>query len=592
MKLDALQLGKILHIRALNHLRREHPLTYLGGRILAESVDAEILDDWTTSYLMRRAKTGRQPVYWQHSLFKALDKAGEPEFRPCRIGSPTTHLLEVWVLWKLSQEAAFMTRPAVYSNLWSNSASHHIFTHFMKGYSERERAIARAAEQLKNPYVVVLDLKRFYPSIDRERAFERFKNRVEQSLIRGDERESVLQCAQGVCRPTKTNGLPIGPPLVHVLASIYLEDVDARLEQEFPGRYFRYVDDVALVVEKAQVRNAKRLFTSVVENEGLLVNEDKTDEHPASVWKQHVETKEAAQLNVTFGSLISHLSQYLAHNPHDFDMLKSRFREEGFSLPFTSVKAVSEYRPFRRMAKKVLNYFGIELISGDVKLTELLEDARYLRTHFELRVNRIQDAALPSGGIQRRWAFQDMRYTFNRLLYLVPRESLGKYEELLPAIEDVAQTKAIYKAMVLGNITDLVHYAGPTVSAFAQLWSETETTKPQIEWSLTPKAHERDAVITLALYKLCEPPEEWIAKYVSKSGYNQTALRLAARPHPTKRTHSDCSYIDELETLFLTQGVNPLELLKTRFDKEEDIVLPALSLGAGSDMEVEMENDY
>ena len=87
------------------------------------------------------------------------------------IGSPTTHLLEVWAYWKLSQEPAFSTGPAVYSYMWPDASSLQIFRHFMDGYQDRERAIAVVANRLANPYVIVLDLKRFYPSIDRDRAY-------------------------------------------------------------------------------------------------------------------------------------------------------------------------------------------------------------------------------------------------------------------------------------------------------------------------------------------------------------------------------------------------------------------------------------
>jgi hypothetical protein len=183
-----------------------------------------------------------------------------------------------------------------------------------------------------------------------------------------------------------------------------------------------------------------------------------------------------------------------------------------------------------------------------------------------------------------------MRYTFNRLLYLVPREQLGQYEAMVPNAEEIVQIKEVYNCMISGNITKLVHFSGPAVSAFAQLWSETQSEKPYIEWSVSPKAHERDAVITLALYGICEPPAEWINKFVSRTRYNQTALSLASHALPEERTYNDYSYIDEMESLFLTRELKPRDLLKTRFDKDEDIVLPALSLGEAS--EPEIEDDY
>ncbi len=56
-------------------------------------------------------------------------------------------------------------------------------------------------------------------------------------------------------------------------------------------------------------------------------------------------------------------------------------------------------------------------------------------------------------------------------------------------------------------------------------------------------------------------------------------VRLAARESPQRRTFDDFSYIDEMESLFLTPRVDFGRFLSTRFDDGEDVVLPALSLG-------------
>ncbi len=517
MTVDQISLGKMLHIRALNHLRREHPFTYVGGRVLAEHIDLNICDDWTTEYLVRRAKTRREPVYWQYSLFKSLGPTGDSEFRNCLIGSPTTHLLEVWALWMLSQEPAFTPSRAVYSYLWPDRSNLQIFRHFMDGYRDRELAIAKATEQLEDPYVVVLDLKKFYLSIDTRKAFQQFKMRMERTSVKSDQLEAILQCAEGVCRPRKTEGLPIGPPLAHIIASIYLEHVDARLERDFPGRYFRYVDDIALVVEKAEVDKSLEIFRAIIRDNGLFANEDKTDIQPASAWTTHVQNRASSQPQVTFGRLIENLTQYLAHNPDEFDELHKRFRGEGLSLPFIRVKSISQYGPFRRFHRKVLKYFGITAIIGSLDPDKLLQDAKDLRAHFAESANRAAATDLPSSGIQRRWAIQNLRFTFNRLLYLVPGEELSKYASLLPDIDDTVQTREVYKALIQNNITTLVNFTGPTVAAFAQLWHESQAKRPHMEWSSAPKPHERDSIITLALYGICDPPDEWMEKLKSRA---------------------------------------------------------------------------
>jgi hypothetical protein len=122
----------LLHIRSLNHLIRDHQFTYVGARLLAGSLHPAIIDSWTNEYIARKAHTRRRQVYWKHSLFKGFDPNKKPEYRKCVIGSPTTHLTEVWLLTRLSQEETFAQHPCVYSYSWSHEKSTHLFRYFFK----------------------------------------------------------------------------------------------------------------------------------------------------------------------------------------------------------------------------------------------------------------------------------------------------------------------------------------------------------------------------------------------------------------------------------------------------------------------------
>jgi hypothetical protein len=60
----------------------------------------------------------------------------------------------------------------------------------------------------------------------------------------------------------------------------------------YPGRYFRYVDDVVIVVHDTKVGAALDQFRSLVAAEGLVVNEAKTDFVAAKQWNTHVAKRE------------------------------------------------------------------------------------------------------------------------------------------------------------------------------------------------------------------------------------------------------------------------------------------------------------
>ena len=586
---DSVKLGRLLHIRALNYLRREHPLTYVGSRILVESLHKDILDDWTIGYIQRRAKTGRSPVYWQHSLFKGLDAQGKPEYRNCLVGSPSTLLQEIWALWRISQDDAFATPAGVYSYLWSTANSHRIFRHFLEGYHEREGDIAAAARLLNDPYVVVLDLKRFYPSINIETAFKKFENRIGRSKLADSEKQIVLGSAAGMCRRRKKDGLAIGPPLSHVIASIYLENVDQIMNDKFSGKYFRYVDDVALVVEKDEVHAAKLAFQAAVEAEKLSLNEDKTDIHPAAYWYERINERKLKDNVNSFGDLVANLAQYLAHNPEDFDAVSEAFQSHGFSIPFTNVRSVAEYSAFRSLAKQVLELVGLGALRRRMSLGHLLDEALRIREVFTIRAKALAEKDLPGDGIQRRWAVQNIKFIFNRILYLYPRSQLSDFESLIPPIAELAQIRAIYRAIITGDATDLLAFTGHAVAAFAQLWSETQGESPKIDWPTPVTPNLRDSAIVLSLYDVGFPPPDWIQLFRDQTGYNRTSLQIAAGRSMSRRKLQDHSYIDEIESLFLTPNISIPDLLRSRFDNNEAIFLPALSLGENSAEDLEID---
>ena len=574
--------SRLLHIRSLNHLSREHHLTYIGARILAESLHPDIIETWTEEYIARKAQTNRRQVYWKHSLFKGFDRHGKPEYRKCVIGSPTTHLTEAWLLNRLSREDAFAQHSNVYSYFWSHANSTHMYRYFFKGYMEREHRIAEAAATIPNSRVVVLDLRRFYPSIDIPRLKQRFGGRIQRSGLSPSERDTAIQCVEELTSIKHETGLPVGPPLSHALANVFLEDFDELLSNEFECGYFRYVDDIALVVPDVQVESALQFFERVAAEEGLKVNRDKTDILTGEEWSARVRHREQGS-DDSFGLLMSDLRRYLAHNSEDFDRVRSLFRDEGFSFPFSRLKSVAvSSNAFRRFLKGVWSQSGGLFGQSIPRPPALLERASRLRRTVDERLRRITDESLPASGMARRWAIQDIRYLLNRSLYLGPVERREEILGLLPDCSELRPSKAVLKALVTGDASELTMYPGPTVSAFCELWSETTPDKPTFNWRSDPAKEERDGASVLALCGLCIPPEDWTNQLKEHS--SRVMVNLSAGYRPTRRTFDDFSYIDEIESLFLKPGLDIHRMLNSRFDDGEDVFLPTLSLGGGQSM--------
>jgi len=574
--------GRLLLLRALNYLMPLHSPTYLGMRVLAESIHPSARQEWINGFIRRKSVTNRRQVYLKYLSFKGLDRSGHPEHRVFHIGSPTTILTETWLLEKLSREPTFAPHPSVYSHHWPNPSSGRIFAYFFNTYRRREVDIASAVSRLPGSQVVVLDLRRFYPSIEAGQALEQFAARLGQSSLEPEECDTARRFAEELAAISGGQGLPIGPPLSHLLADCFLGPVDTVLHARFPGRYFRYVDDVALVVECNQVEEAREFFRRSVEVAGLSVNEDKTDFVKGPAWAAHVMARHANP-GSDFAGLIRRLQLYLAYNQDDYDSLRHMFANAGFSLPFSRLRAVTGYGWFRRFLYRWLGRLRFDRrhrIALD-RPESILAEAVRIRDILLAQARRRADDGLPTRGMARRWAVQDCRYIFNRLLYLLDPSRYPEVAQLLPEGHELAATHAVLAATIVGDASKLLDFPSPPVASFVQLWSERGAGRPALSWPAAPSAHQRDVVMTLALHSLCEPSSDWIVG--SGSEDDRLLLNLAAGRIAGRRTCDNFSYPDELESLLMTPGLDRARLLSERFDDDEEVSLPALTLGGAYD---------
>jgi hypothetical protein len=69
---------------------------------------------------------------WLKPFSKCFDSNGDAKYRTCLAGSPTTHLMETWLLSRLSQDDEFRLHPSVYSYHWSEPNSGYIYRYFVR----------------------------------------------------------------------------------------------------------------------------------------------------------------------------------------------------------------------------------------------------------------------------------------------------------------------------------------------------------------------------------------------------------------------------------------------------------------------------
>ena len=77
----------------------------------------------------------------------------------------------------------------------------------------------------------------------------------------------------------------IGPDVSHLMADLSLQRLDQDASGLFTG-YFRYVDDVVVVCDQADVDRVVDLMQHIAVNAGFQLNRDRTAIATAEVWSE------------------------------------------------------------------------------------------------------------------------------------------------------------------------------------------------------------------------------------------------------------------------------------------------------------------
>lgn len=139
-----------------------------------------------------------------------------------------------------------------------------------------------AEQKLSEMACVRSDIQNFYDSIDHHKLLDKLAVRIQSPI-------ALRLIEQAITTPTvpSTNrrvqhregrnarGVPQGLAVSNILAGIYLADFDEAIEAQ-AVQYFRYVDDLLVVVDAGDTDSIERLIDDELHSIGLQRNQEKT----------------------------------------------------------------------------------------------------------------------------------------------------------------------------------------------------------------------------------------------------------------------------------------------------------------------------
>lgn len=130
---------------------------------------------------------------------------------------------------------------------------------------------------------IKLDVKSFYGSINQEKLIKIVKRKIRKpeiiALIWNSIRtESIAYpIKERIERRERTVGVPEGLPLSNTLANIYMHDIDAKYRNIDYISYYRYVDDILILVNEDKFYQIKDEISGDIRRLDLELNEKKDE---------------------------------------------------------------------------------------------------------------------------------------------------------------------------------------------------------------------------------------------------------------------------------------------------------------------------
>lgn len=466
-----------LSMRAVNQYRTRDILAYLGLRYYFDNQCA-YRDQWASEVATHLTLSRNVAGYFQSRHFKERLDSGEITHRDIFLPGPNEIYAEAALLSECGKHIEFKSLDCVFSYaLVSDNETQGIYNPYFAGLQERHRKIADACRGDSNFVVQYTDIKRFYPSISAEVARNAWMKACSSSQLPLKYRDLGLKLlfnhAEVSAEHQHGKGLLTGPMFSHLIANLVLREIDETMSTSFPGRYFRYVDDVVLVGTHAQVASGRTLLSTLLNTLGLELHapgNGKDFQVKVDEWLQGESDFDdgASKGWMTFSR---NLKQFLITQSPSTNSLSQMFSTQGFRLPLPDYKiAVRDAQYQQRFSDSLRRHpWLLKTIFRQTAPDSLLQSALALRDDYSIILNKLLESDLDVSGYQRKRIIPKIRYFAGRLLYLGRAQDLIEFGEKLYAIPELYMLAEIITSVATRDVTRLLPLGSNAVQSAAQI---------------------------------------------------------------------------------------------------------------------------
>ncbi len=462
-----------LGIRALYDYTRRSQFTYLALRYAMEA-SAVRKDRWATEIAPDIVRRELPFGYHTEFLFKE-HRNGRYKFRT--LGSPGSNeaLAEAALLDACSKAGGpFSKRSYVYSyRLAKGNTLTGSFQPYFDHFKNRQRAIGRCCRKNMGSMVFYADIRNFYPSLSRTRVKNLWKAACAEARL-SDNWMKIGESLIERQRTMASKGLMVGPMFSHLLADLALRDFDTAIIKGFPKRYFRYVDDIAIVLPASRIKFAKKRMVSLLKSTALKLHPKKFAEMSARDWavKAPWQGKPSSieERDKKWIALIDRVKCYLLKKPDEFELLSYEFRNANLRIPLPRYRAAVEDLEYRkRLRKRMQSQWFLKYVHRlTIKkvLNQALKASQGYLDEFSEHWTAYGEI---TGAMEQKWHVTKLKGILGKLTMLAPEELIPSVIQLLDGRDEFASNRAILTAIKNNDVSELVSFGGGVCGAAGQV---------------------------------------------------------------------------------------------------------------------------
>lgn len=463
----------ILALRAVNQYRRRDVIPYLALRYYLESSAART-DRWARDVAVDLLLRRPSPSYLRVQHFKNVDEHGNVGHRDMFLPGPNEALAEAALIDACAAAGgAFALPNCVFSYAPATGAeASGIFVPYMRGLRARHEAISLACRRIRKARIAFVDIKRFYPSIRVELARTAWTGACAKSGLSSRMTEAGVRLLDdhGTASNENQGRLLTGPMFSHLIGNLFLRRVDERMSGG-PAAYFRYVDDMALVGTRDEVRSSMRILRGEIQALGLQLHDEsssKTLNIGTEEWLQGEHDFAETRSDVSWMTLIGDLKRFLLWHPERTPELAVALKDAGYRIPVPDYSGAIEEAAFVDRLRTLMSKTWFQLRAGDVTLDSILRQASALRERYDVELLKLLANADQLSAFALKRVLPKARYRLGRLAYLARPERLLAMAEAASGVAGLGLQAEVGRAIATGAVDRILMFGTNATQAAAQ----------------------------------------------------------------------------------------------------------------------------